>query len=56
MSGFCKGFLESNFSKLDQIGNGSYLGMVRNSVIYDALPVNQLLNKEFVMSFLAKVI
>lgn len=48
-------FLESNFSELDQIGNGSYLGMVKNSVIYDALPVNQLLNKEFVMSFLAKL-
>lgn len=47
-------FIESQLSGLDAVGAGSYFGYVMNDVIIDALPVDQLLVKEFIFSFLQK--
>lgn len=47
-------FINSQLSKLDEIGGGAYFGHVSNGVITDALPVHQLFVKEFIFSFLKK--
>lgn len=49
-------YMESKFSLLDEIGGGLYFGKVVNGVIIDALPVDQLFTKEFIFSFLNKMV